>query len=61
MGHCHFDHIRCRGLGNISCNPPEVYSYLALFVPTRLKMLNAVLGPGPLAPILLVNLFALIE
>jgi hypothetical protein len=44
----HFDLIGARGLSRISLNPPEGYSYLSLFIPTRRNVLNAILGPNPL-------------
>lgn len=44
----HFDLIGARGLRRISLNPPEGYSYLALFIPTKRNVLSAILGPNPL-------------
>jgi len=49
----HFDHIGCRGLSKISHNPPEGYSYLMLFIPTRRNVLNAILGPNPLLQVVI--------
>jgi len=49
----HFDHIGCRGLRKISHNPPEGYSYLVLFVPTRRNVLSAILGPNPLLQVVI--------
>ena len=49
----HFDLIGARGLERISLNPPEGYSYLALFIPTRRNVLNAILGPNPLLQVVI--------